>query len=172
LAYTLGSDIVLGEGNYQPDSVEGRKLLAHELVHVVQQDGSEGGEGALHRKPKHIASAEMEPQAIISRNVALLRTEALPAFQRGLDYVEVAAVQEAGTRVLMLWSTVQGAYGELAAPEGSDLPEFVDIRKEVLVGMTLQKFRGEDVAGHREAPSTSVKPANISRCKHLKQYRQ
>jgi hypothetical protein len=35
-AYTVGSDIVFGEGQYQPNTFEGRHLLAHELVHVIQ----------------------------------------------------------------------------------------------------------------------------------------
>jgi outer membrane protein OmpA-like peptidoglycan-associated protein len=37
LAYTHGSDIVFARGQYQPESFAGRKLLAHELAHVVQQ---------------------------------------------------------------------------------------------------------------------------------------
>ena len=37
LAYTVGSDVVFGEGEYEPGTSEGRKLLAHELTHVVQQ---------------------------------------------------------------------------------------------------------------------------------------
>jgi len=36
-AYTVGSDIVFSSGNYQPGSVAGRELLAHELAHVAQQ---------------------------------------------------------------------------------------------------------------------------------------
>jgi hypothetical protein len=36
-ALTLGRDIVFGEGEYAPDSEDGRLLLAHELVHVLQQ---------------------------------------------------------------------------------------------------------------------------------------
>jgi hypothetical protein len=36
-AYTMGSDIAFAEGSYQPTSESGRKLLAHELTHVVQQ---------------------------------------------------------------------------------------------------------------------------------------
>lgn len=39
-AYTLGSHIVFGAGQYQPGSNEGRRLLAHELAHTVQQGGS------------------------------------------------------------------------------------------------------------------------------------
>lgn len=37
LAYTIGNDIVFGEGRYQPNSPEGKRLLAHELTHVVQR---------------------------------------------------------------------------------------------------------------------------------------
>jgi len=37
-AYTSGRDVVFGAGEYQPESEGGRRLLAHELVHVGQQD--------------------------------------------------------------------------------------------------------------------------------------
>jgi hypothetical protein len=36
-AYTVGSHVVFGEGRYEPGSGAGRQLLAHELVHVLQQ---------------------------------------------------------------------------------------------------------------------------------------
>lgn len=39
LAYTVGRDVVFGE-QYAPATSQGQKLLAHELVHVVQQGGS------------------------------------------------------------------------------------------------------------------------------------
>jgi len=38
-AFTVGSDIAFGAGEYAPQSAAGQKLLAHELTHVVQQDG-------------------------------------------------------------------------------------------------------------------------------------
>lgn len=38
-AFTHGSDIYFGEGKYDPASPSGQRLLAHELVHVVQQGG-------------------------------------------------------------------------------------------------------------------------------------
>lgn len=37
LAYTSGRRIVFGEGQYAPATAEGRRLIAHELTHVVQQ---------------------------------------------------------------------------------------------------------------------------------------
>jgi hypothetical protein len=38
LAYTVGRDVVFGAGQYAPQTSEGRRLLAHELTHVVQQN--------------------------------------------------------------------------------------------------------------------------------------
>jgi hypothetical protein len=42
LAYTVGSDVVFNRGQYSPASGTGRRLLAHELAHVVQQTGGTG----------------------------------------------------------------------------------------------------------------------------------
>ncbi len=41
-AFTLGNNIVFNTGQYSHDNQEGKKLLAHELTHVVQQSGSDG----------------------------------------------------------------------------------------------------------------------------------
>jgi hypothetical protein len=37
LAYTSGNNIIFNEGQYSPGTERGKKLLAHELTHVVQQ---------------------------------------------------------------------------------------------------------------------------------------
>jgi hypothetical protein len=37
-AFTLGRDIVFGAGQYRPETESGRKLIAHELTHVIQQE--------------------------------------------------------------------------------------------------------------------------------------
>lgn len=37
LAYTVGRDVIFGTGQFAPETVSGRHLLAHELTHVVQQ---------------------------------------------------------------------------------------------------------------------------------------
>ncbi|UCE50620.1 MAG: DUF4157 domain-containing protein [Phycisphaerales bacterium] len=39
-AYTVGNDVVFGTGQYSPQSPEGKRLLAHELTHVVQHASS------------------------------------------------------------------------------------------------------------------------------------
>jgi hypothetical protein len=48
-AYTVGSDIVFGSGQYAPATTEGNKLLAHELTHILQQR-SVGAEPAYIRR--------------------------------------------------------------------------------------------------------------------------
>lgn len=40
-AFTHGSDIYFNKGQYNPGSTEGKRLLGHELTHVVQQGGEE-----------------------------------------------------------------------------------------------------------------------------------
>jgi uncharacterized protein DUF4157 len=49
LAYTVGQHVVFGAGQYKMGSTEGRKLLAHELTHVVQQGCAMH---AIQRQPK------------------------------------------------------------------------------------------------------------------------
>ncbi len=40
-AYTVGHNIVFGAGRFAPGTHEGRRLIAHELTHVVQQTNAE-----------------------------------------------------------------------------------------------------------------------------------
>jgi len=37
-AFTIGHDIVFGTGQFTPGTVDGKRLLAHELTHIVQQN--------------------------------------------------------------------------------------------------------------------------------------
>lgn len=36
-AFTLGNSVVFGEGEYAPETSSGRRLIAHELTHIIQQ---------------------------------------------------------------------------------------------------------------------------------------
>lgn len=45
-AFTVGRDVFFGAGEYRPDSRDGRRLIAHELTHTIQQ----GGAGAILRR--------------------------------------------------------------------------------------------------------------------------
>jgi hypothetical protein len=60
-AYTVGYDIVFGAGRLTPGTDEGRRLLAHELTHVVQQRQSAP---VVQRQPALEATEETEEKAI------------------------------------------------------------------------------------------------------------
>ena len=57
LAYTYGKHIVFGTDQYQPHTNEGKQLLAHELTHVIQQQGT------IQRKEKPATSKQATPAA-------------------------------------------------------------------------------------------------------------
>jgi hypothetical protein len=93
LAYTVGSDVVFGPNQYSPGTPEGRRLLAHELTHVLQQDGTEARDAdlamgspadACEREAEYLsqralqAAAPLEPE-IITRSAGRGRA---PALQR------------------------------------------------------------------------------------------
>jgi hypothetical protein len=56
-AYTVGHDLVFANSQYQPHSEAGRRLLSHELAHVVQQSGGSLG---------HARSAKTGPAKLSS----------------------------------------------------------------------------------------------------------
>ena len=57
-AFTVGRNIAFGAGEYSPDTIVGRKLLAHELTHVVHQDDGRGP-SLIQRVPLGEAHARM-----------------------------------------------------------------------------------------------------------------
>jgi outer membrane protein OmpA-like peptidoglycan-associated protein len=63
VAYTVGRDVVFGSGQFRPGTSAGRRLLTHELTHVVQQHGAERPAGPLRIEPAATA-AEHEAHAI------------------------------------------------------------------------------------------------------------
>jgi len=46
-AFTVQNSIMFGEGYFSPESHSGKKLLAHELTHVVQQSNTTGSGGSI-----------------------------------------------------------------------------------------------------------------------------
>ena len=70
LAYTVGHNVVFGTGQYVPGTSSGRRLLAHELTHVVQQrDGSMGIQPQL-RVNSLTDPAEFEAERMADRVLA------------------------------------------------------------------------------------------------------
>jgi hypothetical protein len=87
-AYTVGSHIVFGAGEYRPNTPEGQRLLAHELAHVVQEErGRALGSVAL--AP---SSGPAEREAIIVAD-SVTRGVAAPAITQS---VPASTVQRQG----------------------------------------------------------------------------
>jgi len=80
LAYTVGSHVVFAPGQYQPTTAAGRRLLAHELAHVVQQS-------------TRLRAADSELS--ISNDISLERRAEAVAMQAGSD--ENASVDASGS---------------------------------------------------------------------------
>ena len=59
-AFTTGRDIFFSEGTYSPGSTEGKKLLAHELTHVVQQESADGSVPAGISSPQDASEREAD----------------------------------------------------------------------------------------------------------------
>lgn len=71
LAYTVGQDVVFGAGQYAPATMGGRKLLAHELAHVLQQRNATYPVGGL-----TLGDAAWEHEADSAAEAALARRPA------------------------------------------------------------------------------------------------
>ncbi|MGH9961595.1 MAG: eCIS core domain-containing protein, partial [Pyrinomonadaceae bacterium] len=71
-AYTVGRDIVFAPGQYAPHTTVGRRLLAHELAHVVQQNSSTDTSRniELGRTDEHEADADSAADGALSRDDA------------------------------------------------------------------------------------------------------
>lgn len=61
-AYTVGRDVVFGQGEYAPETPVGRRLLAHELAHVVQQRGVERGRSVAPVQRKDDGGGQQQSQ--------------------------------------------------------------------------------------------------------------
>ena len=90
-AYTVGSDVHFGAGQFQPDTQAGRHLIAHELTHVLQQ--RQGGTGGAQRVQRFgwddvLNFIDPDPQHVCQREV-----EAAEEWARAGPYPAAPATQ-------------------------------------------------------------------------------
>ena len=95
-AYTVGSNIVFGSGQYAPGSPSGRELLAHELAHVVQQEKFSGGATPAgdHESEANVASqriAKGERASVALTAPTALQRQPLPGTSPPTDLAESAS---------------------------------------------------------------------------------
>ncbi|HEX8243285.1 MAG TPA: DUF4157 domain-containing protein, partial [Longimicrobium sp.] len=115
VAYTVGRDVVFAEGRYQPATAEGRRLLAHELAHVLQQGGGQGAVRRVQRQNECGDPTYCTPYATTAeaaREEAWLRRYFLPSMQAKF-----------GVEVRNLWELyLSRAPGASLAPQVFETP--------------------------------------------------
>src|SRR6202043_2499008 len=91
-AYTVGRDVVFQSGKYAPESDSGKRMLAHELTHVVQQrsgpvDGTPapGGIKISHPSDSFEQAAESSADRAMAGAAPLASAAAPGAAQRVTD---------------------------------------------------------------------------------------
>lgn len=81
-AFTTGQDVFFRQGEYSPGSDAGKELLAHELTHVVQQNGSAVQPKSLHIAPKENKLQTKVPTTSVGHGLAIQLRE---NFQKPTD---------------------------------------------------------------------------------------
>jgi hypothetical protein len=128
-AYTVGSDVVFGAGQYASSTGRGRELLAHELTHVMQQaDGA--SQPVVRRAP---GDGAPQPPPVVSagenqgRLVTLMSAWVPRAEQQRLTTISRAAAVETKTGRLVYLVAIAGEGA------GAPLPPSLLAADEVLV---------------------------------------
>ncbi|HEY1272548.1 MAG TPA: DUF4157 domain-containing protein, partial [Terriglobales bacterium] len=76
-AFTIGHDIAFAAGRYAPGTIAGRRLIAHELAHVAQQDRAAAPAAIIRRQPApvvHEAHIQFDKQS----NRAIVDVDGIP----------------------------------------------------------------------------------------------
>lgn len=175
-AFTVGHNVVFGAGHYAPDTEGGKRLLAHELTHVVQQNG---GSSSIQRKPadakqwsKDVRAARYRGQVMAKRIRAhgKLSKEAEEKTKREVEYFEGAARAAYIAEVRPAFHDV----GEIAFPH--EMPPPLPDRGASLFG-TTGGFPAEPVLDppdetkiREEAELAAAKDAEILKLRHAALY--
>lgn len=81
LAYTVGRHVVFGAGQYAPGTVAGKRLLTHELAHVVQQSGSQVGvqaQSVISADHPSEREADRAAEAVMAGQEVTMQLKAVP----------------------------------------------------------------------------------------------
>jgi hypothetical protein len=141
-AYTVGRDVVFGEGRFAPEARAGRRLIAHELTHVVQQSRT-GPRLARSPDPAAAAANLTEQQmAEIENKYATFKTiytsDLTLTTDRALTDDEVAEIESRVKQLLI----IQKAYFDKGQEtDGSILGHLIgDLKGRLLMNKRLREM--------------------------------
>lgn len=97
-AFTVGQEVVFGTDAYAPATPSGRRLLAHELTHTVQQRSQSGYAAAPLGLSHSSDAAEQEADHVADRVVEGRTAGPILASPRGLSRQPEGADDEAGSK--------------------------------------------------------------------------
>jgi hypothetical protein len=103
-AYTVGTDIVFGAGEYAPETNEGQKRIAHELTHVIQHNKS-GNSPSLGLISPHDASereAEGVADSVARGKAAPTIASAGPGIHRDVGWAKRGPLPDPYGEILLL----------------------------------------------------------------------
>jgi hypothetical protein len=134
IAYTVGNDVVFAPHMYAPHSGEGRKLLAHELTHVLQ-----GNIGST--RPSGMVRRAVDPNAVPPA------APTSPAVQAIED--KYGALRDANIQSLS--QDTGDPSGQYAQQEISDMEEFLQLETESIQRQVTaeQQYTGIEPAVQR-----------------------
>ncbi|MDD4272144.1 MAG: DUF4157 domain-containing protein [Desulfobacter postgatei] len=154
-AYTAGRDVYFGRGGYQPETAQGKHLLAHELAHTVQQRsapavpkakmGVSAPDDPAEQEAESAATAVMKGEPLkhplkeAQDVTGLLRTEATPVQAAGGTVGASAGPAENGDLVIKLGNDVRIEKSKLEGRQRQIVVDLADAPAS-LPGLRLNKF--------------------------------
>jgi Domain of unknown function (DUF4157) len=84
-AYTMGHNIVFGAGQFVPGTHEGRRLIAHELTHVVQQSGSDAQDFTLRRADREAVNRTISLGSVVGSGIKFFPTNVVATVVGAID---------------------------------------------------------------------------------------
>ena len=143
-AYTVGQHIVFGAGEYAPETHQGRRLIAHELAHVVQQTGA-GTERAVQRDPKPDEAKQTsgsQDLVVLFGDEEGLRTTAT-VLAPGIRIVVVNSVDELVKELKAIKGSIRTLYlGAHMTDDGNLMFETPGVKNFVSAEMVANKIKG------------------------------
>jgi hypothetical protein len=129
-AFTLGSHVHFGPGQYRPNDSSGMRLLAHELAHTVQQSGAAiSGAATVDVDPPH-SPHEHEADRVADHVVGQLRSTPQHDAANGPTPLRnaPAAVSRATRPVVQRWQLLARLFGEgtFSDKELNDYLQYLD----------------------------------------------
>jgi len=154
-AYTVGSDVVFQSGKYEPESDSGKRMLAHELTHVVQQRSgpvagtpAPGGIQISHPSDRFEQAAESSADRVMS---------SAPATAQASVAAAPASVQREGEEEE---EEVQGIFVQREGEEEEEEVQGTFVQRE---GEEEEELQGTFVQREGEEEEEAVQGAFVQR---------